>query len=211
MDNLIYYVLFGLAVLLIVRKIRSSDGGQKQELSVVEPKAAARPLTREERFEVELQSLMKVDEDGDAVSLALPDLDPAEYRYRRVAGETLHHVVDGVSRIEMKSTGRVAGHGLTFSIPIMKGVRYRVGAGRIAGQKKPQVTDSGRLLITSKAVAFEGSVKNDRLNWTQIADIDFHSDGISVMRRTGPVRVFEFTEEDIRAQAILMLLLGQDN
>lgn len=175
---------------------------------VLSQAAPARPLSREERFELELKSFYDMDEDSaTAGDLSLPDLDPADHRYRRVAGETLHHVVDGVSRIEMKSTGRVAGHGLTFSIPIVKGVRYRVGTGRVGGQKKPQVTDQGRILITSKAIAFEGSAKNDRLTWTQIADIDFHADGISVMRRTGPARTFQFAKDDLRAQAILMLML----
>lgn len=89
----------------------------------------------------------------------------------------------------------------------MKGVRYCISTGRVGGQKKPQMTDQARILITSKAIAFEGSAKNDRLTWTQIADTDFHNDGISVMRRTGPARTFQFAKDDLRAQAILMLML----
>lgn len=146
----------------------------------------------------------------DHMVLAIPALDASDYRYRRVGGETLYHVVEGVSRVEMKSTGRVASRGFAFSIPIVKGVRYRVNTGKIAAQKKMQVTDRGRLVITDKAVSFEGGNKNDRLTWTQIADIDFSLDGITVMRRTGAARMFAFDSEDYRASAIMMLLLRHD-
>lgn len=102
---------------------------------------------------------------------SMPVLKAADYGYRPVAKENLLAVQDGATRMEMKSTGRYKTGGTSVSIPIVKGVRYRVGSGSIRTEKSWQATARGRLLVTDKAVVFEGGEKNERITWTQVADV----------------------------------------
>jgi len=140
---------------------------------------------------------------------SLPALDPIEYSYRPASGERLVAVETSVSRLELKSTGRYASGALSVSIPIMKGVRYRASTGRIASQKEWQVTDKGRLLLTDKAIAFEGSTRNERIPWSQISEIELMLDGYRIARRTGPPRVFAVDKPEPRFAALVDLMASR--
>jgi hypothetical protein len=135
---------------------------------------------------------------------SIDTLDPVYFSYRPVQGEKLLAVEQSVSRYELKSTGRYAGGAFSLSVPIVKGLRYRAVVGRTASQKQYQITDTGRLVLTDKAVAFEGSEKNERIPWTQIADIEFLLDGYRISKRTGPPRMFSVASPDPRLQRCLI-------
>lgn len=85
---------------------------------------------------------------------------------------------DNLKRVELKSTGRYLTEGASISIPIVKGIRYRIGSGSIIPEKSFQVTAAGRLLLTDKALIFESAQKNERIAWGQIANVTRAMDGL---------------------------------
>lgn len=139
--------------------------------------------------------------------MSLQPLDPADYDYRPVARESLIAVQENASFMELKSSGYYRTSGTSLSIPIMKGVRYRIGAGRIASEKSWQVTATGRLLVTDKAIAFESPQKNERITWGQIADVELLLDGYRIAKRTGSPKTFVVESPDPRFAAIVELML----
>ncbi|MCV9965112.1 hypothetical protein OIU34_24835 [Pararhizobium sp. BT-229] len=139
--------------------------------------------------------------------MTLQPLDPGDYRYRPVGKENLIAIQENASAFELKSSGNYRTSGASISIPIVKGVRYRVGAGRIASEKSWQVTATGRLLITDKAVVFESPEKNDRITWGQIADVELMVDGFRIAKRTGSPKTFVVNSPDPKFAAVLELML----
>ena len=142
-------------------------------------------------------------------SASLPVIEPSAVGYRPVGGEKLIAIHDGISRMEFKSTGRYRSHGSSVSIPIVKGVRYRVGNTSVRAVKEWQATAIGRLLITDKAVAFESPERNDRMNWSQIASVELHVDGFTIAKRSGPPRRFVARNPDPQFAAILDIVASR--
>lgn len=145
-------------------------------------------------------------ENSPVVQANIPILSASDHQYRLVGKENLVGVLDSVSKVEMKASGRVGAEGFTVSIPIMKGIRYRKFHGRVSSEKKPLITDTGRLIITDRAISFEGSQRNERITWTQIAKIDFLQDSITVSKRQGAPRRFDMDFPDPKFTAVLMVL-----
>ena len=142
---------------------------------------------------------------------SFPILSAPEHGYRPVAKENLLAVQDGVTRMEMKSTGSYKTRGTSLSIPIVKGVRYRVGSGSIRAEKRWQATAKGRLLVTDRAIVFEADDRNERITWTQISSIDVLTDGMVIAKRSGPPRRYAISEPDPKFAAIVELMLAQTN
>ena len=170
------------------------------------PPVMPRKMEFPDRVEAAMNAMMQPTSDQDFSEVAFPILTPSEWGYRPVGRERLIAVLDNVKRLEMKGTGRVASHGLSVSIPIVKGVRYRIGSARIAAEKRMHVTDTGRMIVTDKAVSFEGKARNERMTWTQIANVELRRDGVVIAKRTGSPRTFEFAREEPEVAAILLLL-----
>lgn len=140
---------------------------------------------------------------------SMPVLSAADYRYRPVAKENLLVVQDDATRMEMKSTGRYKTGGTSVSIPIVKGVRYRVGSGSIRTERAWQATAHGRLIVTDKAVVFEGGEKNERITWTQVADVELLIDGFTISKRSGPPRTYQVASPDPKFAAVVELMLSR--
>lgn len=140
---------------------------------------------------------------------SIPVLNAADYGYRPVAKENLLAVQNGATRMEMKSTGRYKTGGTSVSIPIVKGVRYRVGSGNIRTEKSWQATAHGRLLVTDKAVVFEGGAKNERITWTQVADVELLIDGFTISKRSEPPRTYQVAFPDPKFAAVVELMLSR--
>jgi len=120
----------------------------------------------------------------------LPVLSASEASYRPVGGENLIAFQEGVSRREMRSTGKYATSSGSISIPLGGGARYRIGTGSIRAEKAMTTVANGRLLLTDKAVVFESRDGNTRLTWGQISDLDIARDGIVCHRRNGKPLIF---------------------
>lgn len=142
-------------------------------------------------------------------SASLPVLKASDVGYRPVAKENLLAIQNGATRMEMKSTGRYRTGGTSVSIPIMKGVRYRVGSGSIRTEKSWQATARGRLLVTDKAVVFESGDRNERITWTQIANVELLIDGFTIAKRSGPPRTYQVSSPSPEFAAVLELMLAR--
>lgn len=140
---------------------------------------------------------------------SMPILNPSEYGYRVVGKENLLAVQDDATRMEMKSTGRYRTGGASLSIPVVKGVRYRIGSGTIRGEKEWQATGHGRLIVTDKALSFESSEKNERITWTQISDVEVLMDGFRIAKRTGPPRTYTVARPDPKFAAVVEVMLSR--
>jgi hypothetical protein len=140
---------------------------------------------------------------------SLPTLDAAGLGYRPVGNEKVLAVQIGAKRMEMKSTGRYGTAGTSISIPIIKGVRYRIGGGSIRTEKSWQVTGNGRLIVTDKALSFESQDKNERITWSQIADVRIFTDGFQIAKRSGPPRTYVVESPDPNFAAVLELMLAK--
>lgn len=148
-----------------------------------------------------------IDQLTDGNSASFEALDAVEYGYRPVSGETLLQVHNGLRRMEMKSTGRYSHSGTSVSVPITKGVRIRVGGGSVARGKSYQEIDTGRLLVTDKALVFEGRTRNDRWTWGQIADVDICRDGYAIHRRRGKPVELLWSQAEPMVCAVIDILL----
>jgi hypothetical protein len=87
-----------------------------------------------------------------------------------------------------KNDGRVAAHGVTVRVPIMKGVSYKVGAGRVAASKSWVYDQPGTLHFTSDRIVFNGVNTNSSVNLTKVIDItlgDVTGSKITIDRDTG--------------------------
>lgn len=138
---------------------------------------------------------------------SLPVLSAGDFGYRPVGKENLLAIQDGAVRMEMKSTGSYRTGGTSVSIPIVKGVRYRVGSGRVYSEKSWRATARGRLLVTDKAVIFEGDEKNERITWSQVANVEVLLDGFTISKRSGPPRTYQVFNPDPKFSAMLELML----
>lgn len=193
MESFIILVIVALVVLAIIWT-RYKNTQQKEE----ERRAYSLAITEAK------QALVT----GDGLA-SLPVLSASEHSYRPVSKEDLFAVQNGVTRLEVKSTGRYRAGGHSVSIPIMKGVRYRVSSGSIQTEKTWQATARGRFLATDKAIAFEGSDKNERITWTQVANIELLSDGFVIAKRTGPARTYQVDSPDAKFAAVVELMLAR--
>lgn len=138
---------------------------------------------------------------------SMKPLDPLGYNYRVVGKESLLAVEDSVDKLEWKSTGKRSASGMSFSVPIAKGIRYRVSTRSTRSEKDLVPTDSGRLVLTDKAASFEGRSKNERITWSQISDAQVLLDGYEIRKRNGPSRLFRSKSVNPQFAAILELLL----
>jgi len=84
-------------------------------------------------------------------------------------------------------TQRIAYHGPSVSIPIVKGVRYRLGSisPTIVRTTELQEIDSGTLFITNKRLFFDGRAKNTTITYKAVAALKLFDGGFEVDKQTG--------------------------
>lgn len=84
-------------------------------------------------------------------------------------------------------TQRVDYQGISYSIPIMKGFRYRIGSVAPSPVRKDVLTqiDQGQLYITNKRLIFNGALGNKSIPFASILRIQAYSDGVMVEKATG--------------------------
>jgi hypothetical protein len=161
--------------------------------------------------QVKAEAQAIIDAKGENGETSIPVYDPAAFDYRPVGGEKVVGCLDGVHRVEVRNTGRyVRGDGFWKSV--MRGLLGQRKAHLVMGspvrvaEKEQRVTATGQLIVTDKAVAFEGDTKNERLAWRKIADVELLSDGVQISKRSGPPRVYAFTQPDPKFAAVLFVM-----
>jgi hypothetical protein len=81
-----------------------------------------------------------------------------------------------------------------------------MGSPTRVAEKAQQVAATGQLIVTDKAVVFEGDARNERLTWRQVADVGPLENGVMISRRTGKPRVYVFTKTEPRFSAVLWIM-----
>lgn len=86
-----------------------------------------------------------------------------------------------------KNDGRVSYGGLTGSIKVAKGVRFRVGSGRMAMGKSWVFDNPGTLHVTTDRIIFDGASKNVNSSLDKITNMGIDSNEmiLTVDRETG--------------------------
>jgi hypothetical protein len=93
---------------------------------------------------------------------------------------------------------RVGSYGLSTSIRVAKGIRFRVGNVKPAySQSEEQVPISdGDLIITNKRLIFNGSKKSLNIQLNKILDVQLFVDGIEVAKGSGKNEFFKLSQLD---------------
>ena len=106
-------------------------------------------------------------------------------------------------------TRRVNYHGLTVSVPIVKGVRYRLGSFSPTIERESELVpiDDGRLYLTSKRLLFDGREKNTTIQWRNVVDLRLFEGGLKLDKGTGKDVFLTIGPGAEEAAAILVRLL----
>ena len=162
-----------------------------------------------EQVKAEVQGFLDAkDEHG---KLSIPICDPTAFNYRPVGREKVVGCLDGAKRLEMRNTGRYyrgGGFWDAFGRAFL-GRRYApilMGSPQRIAEREQCVTATGQLIVTDKAVSFEGDTTNERLSWAKIADVELLEDGVKITRRSGPPRIYAFTRFDPKFAAALFVM-----
>jgi hypothetical protein len=122
------------------------------------------------------------------------------------------HFVSSARWAEIRTvTKRVSYSGITTSIRIMKGVRYRTGSvtpHRITQDVLSQL-DAGEFLLTSKRVIFRGTRSNKVIPYSGILGFEVYADGIKLEKSSGKPPYLLFSGDIELAATILSARLAQ--
>lgn len=113
---------------------------------------------------------------------------------------------------ELRSrTTRVNYHGPTVSVPIMKGVRYRVGSMAVGGEREQSLEhiDAGMLFITSKRLFFDGAAKNTTITYKSMVRVGVFPGGFEAEKQTGRSPYLFLQADQHRGSAIASRALSE--
>lgn len=119
-------------------------------------------------------------------------------------GEVAHMWVTAEAFEDRQRTRAVSFAGPTVSIPIMKGVRYRMGRYNV-GRETYQYQHSfgiGTMVVTNARLLFVGE-RSLTAKLTNILDIEGYSDGVKITRTTGKPHTFVYGEENRDLSTVL--------
>jgi hypothetical protein len=80
--------------------------------------------------------------------------------------------------------------GPSISIPIIKGVRYRIASYDFARREAITPLSSGILYITSKRLLFAGESRNTSINLSRIVNLQIYKGALEVQKNTGKPDLF---------------------
>lgn len=126
-------------------------------------------------------------------------------------GEVLHWLCGATLKKQKRVTERMNYSGLTGSIKIMKGLRYRVGSISLAPQTREIMVneDNGNFWMTNQRVGFLGSRKNFSFPYNKILSFELYKDGLSI-HKEGKEKPYIVGLDDVELPAaILSAILNQ--
>ncbi|MCL6091400.1 MAG: hypothetical protein M1435_00395 [Actinobacteria bacterium] len=111
-------------------------------------------------------------------------------------GETLFYKVAGAALLDARNTGRWEGASTGVSVPLYRGVRYRVGATRghyVQAEPVLGAIDRGALYLTNHRVLFTGPKQTREVAFAKLVgfqhDQQTGSTAFSLLNRQKPVTV----------------------
>ncbi len=145
---------------------------------------------------------------SDAANKAtVPLLDAAEFGYQTTFQEKLLAVQEDVTQMEFTGSGLVRTGGVAVSMPVGVAGRYRVSSGSVRSRRAWQAVAKGRLLITDRAIIFDGDGLRERITWGKVSEIETRVDGYEVIKLGDPPRTYAVSRLDTNFAAILELML----
>lgn len=122
------------------------------------------------------------------------------------AGEVCHMWVTAEALEERQRTRAVSFAGPTVSIPIMKGVRYRMGRYNVARETYDYMHSFGHgtLVVTNKRLIFAGD-RSLTCRLANILDVEGYSDGVKVTRTTGKPHTFVYGADQSEFSMVLAM------
>lgn len=106
---------------------------------------------------------------------------------------------------------RVGYSGVSLSIPIVRGVRYRVGNVSPISTSSEQIVrlDEGELAMTSKRVLFVGGHTSKSFTWKSVVSVTPYSDALAFARATGKHQIF-FVHDAKSAAVMASVLMARE-
>lgn len=113
-------------------------------------------------------------------------------------GEVAYASVDVSAYEERRRTVGVSYGGLSLSLPIMKGLRFRAGQFGVNRQSLAYQhhLGSGDLTVTSQRLIFRSPERAITARLTSIIDLTAYTDGVTVQRTTGKPVTYRLAEEE---------------
>ncbi len=104
-----------------------------------------------------------------------------------------------------KQTKRVKYSGFTGSIPVVKGVRYRIGSIAPTVEREEGLTliDTGTLYVTNKRLFFDGHGKNVTLTYRSLSGVQVFLGGMNLEKQTGRTPTLLIEDGAERAAALI--------
>lgn len=122
------------------------------------------------------------------------------------------HFAESCLLIKLKSiTTRVNYGGLSFSIKIMKGVRYRAGSVQFATEKREvhHPEDCGFFYITNQRIGFQGDRKQFNFSFSKIHCFELRQEGLHIFKNGKETPyIIELTDYELPL-SILSYILNQ--
>jgi len=122
------------------------------------------------------------------------------------------HFRGGAAWHEMRTrTERVTYSGTSVSIPIVKGVRYRVGSykpQRVTREELTQI-DVGEFYLTNKRIVFDGAQRNTTIRYSSLLGVTPYADGIKLEKSSGRSPYLLFTGDVEVVTVILSAAMAQ--
>lgn len=119
------------------------------------------------------------------------------------------HASASATWYEMRTrTERVNYGGPVVSIPICKGVRYRVGSVHVEPIRHDVLTavDTGTLYVTNKRVIFDGSRRNTSIRFSSLLSYTPYVDGVKLEKSSGKPMTMVLGDTDVE---IFNMILGE--
>ncbi|HHV6060376.1 TPA: hypothetical protein ACULYW_001747 [Legionella pneumophila] len=117
---------------------------------------------------------------------SLPKIDSNHHNINLIfkKGEVLHFGAEAAVRKLCSVTKRVRYGGLSCSIRIMKGVRYRLGSVGFQAVKQEilKTEDSGVFYITSQRIGFIGNRKQFSIPFNKLVSLDLTAEGLFIFK-----------------------------
>jgi hypothetical protein len=137
----------------------------------------------------------------------LPEIPPDQHDLKVIfkKGEVLHFGAGAQLRKYKMERSSYGYSGSTVSIPIVKGVRYRIGSGRVTSNSKEvlAVDDVGAFWISNQRLGFLGQRKNFAFPHAKIANLALRQEGLFIFKE-GKEKPFILALKDYEVPAAIL-------
>ena len=138
----------------------------------------------------------------------LPNVEPPFYLER---GEQCVFAIKSEAIEQRTRTSSYRYGGSSLSVPIVKGLRLRVGQGRVHRETEEYKHSFGRGMFcaTNKRLIWNGPNKNISIKLRKIIDFEPYTDGVRIVKDTGKPLLIVFSEERRNFAPLLSRLLSE--